>query len=99
MAKCKICIHKYICEIRTCAECVGGCCDECELYNCDNGKPDIEKCEYFINEENVVSVVRCKDCKYYSDSAGLCNVYLQISTSVKPYDYCSYGRRKDNNAE
>ena len=45
---------------------------------------------------DVVSVVRCKDCKYYRKMYKLCscrsdkfNVYLNDN------DFCSYGERKD----
>ena len=45
-------------------------------------------------EEDVVEVVRCKDCKRYSQS-GLCNLYLNISPEMKPNDFCSYGERRE----
>ena len=44
---------------------------------------------------DVVDVVRCKDCKHlmFSDFYGECkNNHLGI---VKPWDYCSYGERKE----
>lgn len=49
------------------------------------------------NEPTVdaVEVVRCKDCKHlmFSDCYGECGQgYMGI---VKPYDFCSYGERKD----
>ena len=42
---------------------------------------------------DVVPVVRCKDCKRYSQS-GLCNLYLNVSHEMKPDDFCSYGERR-----
>ena len=45
---------------------------------------------------DVVEVVRCKDCKHlmFSDCYGECKRgYMGI---VKPRDFCSYGERKDN---
>ena len=45
-------------------------------------------------EEDVVEVVRCKDCKRYSQS-GLCNLYLSVSHEMKPDDFCSYGERRE----
>jgi hypothetical protein len=47
-------------------------------------------------KEDVVEVVRCKDCKHlmFSDCYGECSkAYLGI---VSPNDYCSNGERKDN---
>lgn len=44
---------------------------------------------------DVVEVVRCKDCKHlmFSDCYGECSkAYLGI---VSPWDFCSYGERKE----
>lgn len=44
-------------------------------------------------------VVHCKDCKYitFSDCYGVCGaVRMGI---VSPYDFCSYGERKNNGNE
>lgn len=48
---------------------------------------------------DVVSVVRCRDCRYlmFSDCYGECrrgNLGM-----VRPDDYCSYGKRMEKNAE
>lgn len=49
-----------------------------------------------------VPVVRCKDCKHYrpqkksahwENRANYCNRIVTIKT--RPYDFCSYGERKD----
>jgi hypothetical protein len=48
---------------------------------------------YLSPTVDAVEVVRCKDCKRYSQS-GLCNLYLNISPEMKPNDFCSYGERK-----
>ena len=98
MAECENCIHQYVCEKRTCAECGGGYCDECELY-CQYGeKPDIENCKDFINENNVVPVVRCKDCKHFNIGViGLnwCDVHSYDELiECKENDFCSYGEKK-----
>lgn len=42
---------------------------------------------------DVVEVVRCKDCKWCSQS-GLCNLYISFTPSMKPDDFCSYGERR-----
>lgn len=44
---------------------------------------------------DVISVVRCKDCKHlmFSDMYGECSqAHIGI---VRPDDFCSYGERKD----
>ena len=51
----------------------------------------IKRIEEFPTEE-VVEVVRCKDCKFYGN--GDCSV--QSVRSMYPNDYCSYGIRKEN---
>lgn len=54
----------------------------------------IKRIEDF-HTEDVVEVVRCKDCKFYGN--GDCSV--QSVRSMYPNDYCSYGeRRNDSNA-
>ena len=51
---------------------------------------------------DAVEVVRCKDCKHYKpqkksahweNRANYCNRIVTIK--VQPYDFCSYGERKD----
>ena len=51
----------------------------------------IKRIEDF-HTEDVVKVVRCKDCKFYGN--GDCSV--QSVRSMYPNDYCSYGIRKEN---
>ena len=54
----------------------------------------IKRIEDF-HTEDVVEVIRCKDCKFYGN--GDCSV--QSVRSMWPNDYCSYGeRRSDSNA-
>ena len=49
-----------------------------------------------------VEIVRCRDCKHYmpqkksehwENRANYCNRIVTIKT--RPYDFCSYGERKD----
>ena len=59
----------------------------------------------FLNDMptvDAVPVVRCKDCKHYrpqkksahwENRANYCNRIVTIK--VQPYDFCSYGERKD----
>ncbi len=56
--------------------------------------------------EDVVPVVRCKDCKrYIKGSAGEHSNYCDCHSATwekffcLPNDYCSYGERKDNNGK
>lgn len=50
----------------------------------------IKRIEDF-HTEDVVEVVRCKDCKFYGN--GDCSV--QSVRSMWPNDYCSYGERRE----
>ena len=52
---------------------------------------------------DAVEVVRCKDCKHYKpqkksahweNRANYCNRIVTIK--VQPYDFCSYGERKES---
>ena len=53
---------------------------------------------------DAVEIVRCRDCKHYKpqkksahweNRANYCNRIVTIK--VQPYDFCSYGERKDGN--
>ena len=55
---------------------------------------------------DAVEVVRCRDCKHYKpqkksahweNRANYCNRVVTIK--VQPYDFCSYGERKDGDDE
>ena len=59
------------------------------------GIADVIKRIEDFHTEDVIEVVRCKDCKFYGN--GDCSV--QSVRSMYPNDYCSYGeRRNDSNA-
>lgn len=53
---------------------------------------------------DAVEVVRCKDCKHYDNSEGICWCHLNSKFYPGGFDwhsfpkdgYCSYGERKDN---
>ena len=54
---------------------------------------------------DAVEVVRCKDCKHYKpqkksahweNRTNYCNRIVTIK--VQPYDFCSYGERKDSDS-
>ena len=42
---------------------------------------------------DVVQVVRCKDCKAYDKEVGYCEA---MGFTCEMDDFCSYGERKDN---
>jgi hypothetical protein len=58
-------------------------------------------CEQFIPTDNVVAVVRCKDCKHYGGVAYgfVCRKYSGADTKVctEKDHYCSYGERREEN--
>lgn len=54
---------------------------------------------FWVRENNVVEVVRCKDCKnwmYEYDDVGLCVTDVPDIDGVqrRAFDFCSYGERK-----
>ena len=54
-----------------------------------------------INELDLVSVVRCKDCKYKKKKNGE-RITIPVHEncySFTAYDFCSYGERKDGDSE
>ena len=62
-----------------------------------------ESADHLIAND-VVPVVRCKDCKHYDNSEGICWCHLNskffpggLDWHGFPEDgFCSYGERKDN---
>ena len=61
----------------------------------NNDIPSLEMIADYLIANDVVPVVRCKDCKHlmFSDCYGECSRgYMGI---VSPDDYCSYGERSD----
>lgn len=53
------------------------------------------------NPDDLVRVVRCKDCKYSKEHNFFGHIYLQCERPhsewpvIEPEHYCSYGERKD----
>ena len=68
------------------------CVEVWDYWNDDFKEPDpVEELADHIIKNDVVPVVRCKDCKHlmFSDCYGECSRgYMGI---VSPDDYCSYG--------
>jgi len=52
----------------------------------------------FLEEADVVKIVRCKDCKYWvspmKDDAHYCNKKSGLVGIVAEEDFCSYGERR-----
>ena len=75
---------------------IGGCGAECDSW-ADGWDKAIEEAINIANSvpsENVVEVVRCKDCKAYDDDIiGWCN---RCGSMRSPNGFCSYGKRKEN---
>ena len=60
-----------------------------------------------LSKNDIVQVVRCRDCKYYREYVSnrgsalmcLCPCCISGQGKKKPTDYCSYGERKDGDKE
>ena len=52
---------------------------------------------------DVVEVVRCKDCKHWNKDAMACDTLPWVNSSEHANwyadDFCSYGERRDDNAQ
>ena len=67
-------------------------------------KIDTEEIISWLKENDVVEVVRCKDCKHFKQNIFCvggeydgCDAWDNNGNEieVKPEDFCSYGERKD----
>lgn len=67
----------------------------------------VERCLYKLEAQptvDAVEVVRCKDCKHYDNTEGICWCKLNSKFYLGGFDwhsfpedgFCSYGERKDN---
>lgn len=63
----------------------------CDLKNCFHGCQEAQAI-LAIPADDVVPVVRCKDCDSYNKSEGLCEAFEFYQ---EENGYCSYGERKD----
>lgn len=65
----------------------------------NNDIPSLEMIADYLIANGVVPVVMCKDCKHYKKinyddiSQNTCEI---TTKRQQPYDYCSYGERRDN---
>ena len=88
--------------METCKDCISfnDCLKEeqTRFYGIDMACNNVEKLCKFFKKKDVVEVVRCKDCKHYSD--GDCFEFPvygdECSRAMpEPDDFCSYGKRKE----
>jgi hypothetical protein len=52
---------------------------------------------YYKDPSDIVSVVRCKNCKHFDEWLGekMCSRGGYFRWAMKPEDFCSYGVRKE----
>ena len=82
MTLCERCIHGDICAIQ-CGYDEG---DERALTYCSE----------FKSKDDVVEVVRCKDCKHWKQVNEERHACYYHGSEMDYDEYCSYGERKDN---
>lgn len=78
-------------------------CGTCKHYDykeiCENCHSNNVLYEPVYRAENVVEIVRCKDCVYFSytcsDIHGLGTCELMPEDGWNEFDFCSYGKRKE----
>ena len=82
-------------EIKKCGDCIHA--DVCEhnpnipLFN----RANAAFCEGFKDRNELIEVVRCRDCKHYVLQACACR-HENFNGIIHMNGYCSYGERKDN---
>ena len=55
-------------------------------------------CHSFEYKSDFVKVVRCEDCKWYEKGKSYtpyCNNVKNLFEEMEPDDYCSYGKRRE----
>lgn len=70
-----------------------GDCRKCLHFNycTDKGNHAYRGCgKYFIDKDEYVKVVRCKECKHYGTAHGSC---LFHCIDVEENDFCNYGEK------
>ena len=93
---------EYIEREATCEDCVHyGVCYHIEHYGREIETD--EPCEKFINDADVVEVVRCKDCIHWGGVMfdRVCKRWscIDLKNHTQPLDYCSCGERKGDTNE
>ena len=57
---------------------------------------DMDKIRAYLEQNDIVEVVRCRECKHWNDEDHWCNIRDSYGWDYKPDDYCSYGERSTN---
>lgn len=89
---------EYVEREATCEDCVHyGVCYHIEHYGREIETD--EPCEKFINDADVVEVVRCKDCKHWGGVTFgyICRRFSgsYIRNETRECDFCSFGAKMD----
>lgn len=88
MARCENCIHQKVClhmaNIQN------------DTYAYMGVNFNVEACEHYSQTEDVVEVVRCKDCQYSCFIRSCSKYECRKGCGALKYatDFCSYGERK-----
>lgn len=86
MARCENCIHQKVClhmaNIQN------------DTYAYMGVNFNVEACEHYSQTEDVVEVVRCKDCKHCE--RGICYYPKVRYVSHDKNHFCGYGERKEH---
>lgn len=81
----------------TCNDCIKN--DVCELYCHLHYEEDVEKrCKHIKNKADFVEVVRCRDCRYFTEgmAVGMCKRVEGSPILPCCYDnFCKYGERRN----
>ena len=82
----RIYVHGYVDEIRK----------DCVIIHNDGGYFGTVKSEIVEAQkaEDIVSVIRCKDCKWYYRGGATC-MYWDGENGMRGDDYCSQAERKE----
>lgn len=86
-------INGHIDESNTCGKCIHY--EICSPYTAPNESyPEVNGCKCFKAKEDLVEVVRCKECKHFSlDYCGICGCGCGLRV-VDKNQFCSYGERR-----
>lgn len=83
--------------MKTCKNCIH--CDVCVRQNIYGEFAIVECKNHFVSKADVVSVVRCKDCKNYKQNPYNSEPYMMCMYwnewfKTDPDDFCSYGEKR-----
>ena len=88
MFNCKNCLHNNVCDKF----------EELVRYMIENGIENGQDCFEFKDRTKYVKVVRCKDCKHFTEgmAVGMCKRIPDKLIIPMSYNaFCSFGERKE----